>query len=98
MSRSLPSVEVTRKFVDESFDPHAQVLVLRWNDAGAAERLWELPDGFTVLGAAPERFALRLRRQSVDSYAVGVLWDRTHLRWPAVSRVDLLGSCLAPLL
>jgi hypothetical protein len=98
MSRSLPPAQVARKVVDEAFDVHSPVLVLEWSDGGATERLWELPDGFSILGGAPRRFGLLVRRDSSDAYGVRILWDRTQLVWRGVSRLDLLGSCLAPLL
>ena len=98
MSRSLPPAQVVRKVVDEAFDIHSPVLVLEWNDGATTERLWELPDGFSILGLAPRRFGLLVRRDASDAYGVRILWDRTQLVWRGVSRLDLLGSCLAPLL
>ena len=99
MSRSLPPAQVVRKVIDEAFDIHSPVFVLRWDEGGASiERLWELPDGFSIVGVAPERFWLLIRRDSSDAYNVQMLWDRTQLVWRCVSRLDLLASCLAPLL
>jgi hypothetical protein len=99
MPAKLPSAEVVRKFVEESFDPHAPVLVLRWPEpAGSAERLWELPEGLSILGKPPRQFGLQLRRQAADGYAVRMVWERTQLSWPALSRMELLGSSLAALL
>ena len=99
MPPPLPAAEVVRKFIDDDFDPHAPVLALRWAAEGpAAERLWELPEGLSILGAPPRRFGLHLRRHSADGYAVRLLWERAQLSWPALSRVELLGSSLAPLL
>jgi len=98
MSRTLPPAQVVRKVVDEAFDIHSPVLVLQWSDGGATERLWELPDGFSIVGGAPQRFGLLVRRHSSDAYGVRMLWDRTQLVWRGVSRLELLGSCLAPLL
>jgi hypothetical protein len=99
MPPPLPPVEVVRKSVEESFDPQTPVLTLRWADHGpAAERLWELPEGLSLLGTPPRRFGLRLRRFGGDAYDVRIVWERTHLSWPALSRMELLGSSLAPLL
>ena len=99
MSRSLPPAQVVRKVIDEAFDIHSPVLVLEWSEGGStAERLWELPDGFSIVGGAPRRFALLVRRSSSDTYGVRLLWDRTQLVWRGVSRLDLLASCLAPIL
>ena len=51
MARTLPTAEVVRKYIDESFDAHAPILVLRWQDtSGPGERLWELPEGMCVVG------------------------------------------------
>ena len=99
MSRSLPPAQVVRKVIDEAFDIRSPVMVLEWSEGGSStERLWELPDGFSIMGCAPRRFGLLIRRNSSDAYNVQILWDRTQLVWRAVSRLDLLASCLAPLL
>ena len=98
MSRSLPSAQVVRKTIDEAFDVRSPVFVLEWSEGANSERLWELPDGFSIMGLAPKRFGLLIRRNSSDAYNVQILWDRTQLTWRAVSRLDLLASCLSPLL
>jgi hypothetical protein len=99
MPSPLPSVEVVRKSADESFDPHTPVLTLRWADCGpASERLWELPEGLSILGSPPRRFGLHLRRHSADGYAVRLVWGQAQLSWPALSRMELLGSSLASLM
>ena len=92
---STGTAEVVRKYVDESFDPVAPVMVLRW-DGG--ERLWELPEGLSVAGPGPSRLGLRVRRRDGDRYAVRLLWDRTLMAWDDVSKVEILGCCLGPLL
>lgn len=97
MARTLPAAEVVRKYIDEDFDIHSPVMVLQWpEDAG--ERLWELPEGLSLLGCPPRSFGLVLKRSSADTYTVRLNWERTQLHWPALTRVELLGSCLAPLL
>jgi hypothetical protein len=99
MASALPAAEVVREYIDDSFDPHAPVRVLRWDgEPGRGERLWELPEGLCVVGAAPRRLGLRIRRQGEDNYAVRLLWENTHLTWPALSRMELLASCLSPVL
>lgn len=98
MPSSLPAVEVVRKSFDESFDPHTPVYSLRWLEKGPQERLWELPEGLSLLGAPPRRFGFQVRRQSQDCYAVRLVWDQTQLSWPALSRVELLSSSLGVLL
>jgi hypothetical protein len=96
MSATLPPVEVVRQYTDDEFDAHTPVRVLRWQ--AAPERIWELPGGLCVVGAAPTRLGLRVRRLSADAYAVRLLWDGSVLSWAGLSRVSLLTSCLAPLL
>jgi hypothetical protein len=99
MARSLPTAEVVRKYIDESFDANAPVQVLRWpGDSAQAERLWELPGGHCVAGVAPTRVGWVIRRSAADTFSVRLLWDRTTLSWPAVSRTELLASCLGALL
>jgi hypothetical protein len=75
-------------------------MCLRWHSdaAGQGERLWELPEGVSIVSPAPERFGISVRRQDNDAYEVRLLWDRTHLTWPSLTRVQLLTSALAPLL
>ena len=82
---------------DDAFAPRLPAMCLRWG-TGRRERLWELPEGMSILGPAPERFGISIQRMGNDSYAVRLLWDRTCLSWPALSRAQLLTSALAPLL
>ena len=57
-----------------------------------------LPQDYHGGGPQDGRFGLLIRRNSSDAYNVQILWDRTQLSWRAVSRLDLLASCLSPLL
>ena len=98
MPRMLPPAEVVRKYVDDTFDVNTPIMVLRWTDPAACERIWELPEGLSVVGPPPRHFALLVRRAAGDGYAVRLMWDRTQLSWPGLSRLDLLGSCLGALL
>lgn len=99
MARSLPTAEIVRKYMDDHFDSHSPVLVLRWPaDEGQAERLWELPEGLCLAGSAPKRLGYVIRRTEADLYHVRIVWDRSVLSWAAVSRMDLLASCLGSLL
>jgi hypothetical protein len=99
MAQALPRAEVVRRFIDESFDPHAPVWVLRWPAGrGTAERLWELPRGLALVGGPPAQLGVVIHRDGPDRYAVRLCWEQTQLSWPAVSRLELLGSCLAPVL
>jgi hypothetical protein len=97
MPQALPHAEVLRTYVDEK--DHLPVLCLRWpGQADGADRLWELPEGVSVVGPPPQRFGFSAQRLGESSYAVRVLWDRTCLSWASLSRMQLLTSCLAPLL
>jgi hypothetical protein len=99
MARTLPAAEVVREYIDDSFDAQSPILVLRWEDEpGRGERLWELPEGLCVVGSAPRRLGFHIRRQKEDCYAVRLMWENTHLTWPTLSRMELLASCLSPVL
>ncbi|MFQ3592656.1 MAG: hypothetical protein SNJ82_05615 [Gemmataceae bacterium] len=99
MARSLPTAEIVRKYLDDHFDSHSPVMVLRWPaDEELAERLWDLPDGLCLAGSAPRRLGYVIRRTHDDLYSVRLVWNRTVLSWNAVSRMDLLASCLGSLL
>jgi hypothetical protein len=98
MSIALPTAEVVRQEIDDTFDRHTPVLILRWQEEGPAERLWELPEGLCVVGGPPGRLGVSIRQGLGDDFAVRLLWERTLLSWPALSRMELLGSCLASLL
>jgi hypothetical protein len=100
MIQLLPEVEIVRRSVEASLDISLPVLTLRWGPPvrGQAERLWELPEGVCMVGPGPERFGFSFRQLDNGDFAVRLLWDRTMLHWPAVSRVELLASSLAPLM
>jgi len=95
----LQAPEVLRSYLDEEFDPHVPALRLRWSTAGdPSERIWELPEGVTILGPPPERFGVLVERWAEDGYSVRLLWNRTLVSWSALTRVQLLTSSLAPVL
>jgi hypothetical protein len=99
MVKAMPTPEVLRCYLDESFDPHLPAMCLRWQaNSGPGERLWELPEGVCMVGPAPQRFGVTIQRHATDSYAVRMLWDRTSFHWFSLTRAQLLGSALAPLL
>jgi hypothetical protein len=97
MVQSLAAPEVVRCFFDDTFDPPLPAMILDWGGR-PPERLWELPEGFSLCGPGPRRFGVSIRRLARDDYAVRLLWDRTSLTWQSLSRVELLGSALGPLL
>jgi hypothetical protein len=99
MLKTLPPPEVVRCYFDDGFAPRLPAMCLRWDvEALGDERLWELPEGVTLVGPPPERFGVSIRRRGEDSYNVRLLWDRTCLTWDDVPRIQLLSSSLAPLL
>jgi hypothetical protein len=97
---SLPAPEVLRCYVHTGFQPHLPAMRLRWDVGalGSADRLWYFPEDVCLTGPAPEDFGVTIQRRAADAYAVRVLWNNTCLSWPALSRVQLLTSALAPLL
>ena len=100
MVKHLSQPEIVRCFFDEVFDARVPAMCLRWkSDAHeSAAQTWELPEGLRLVGPAPERFGVSIRRHDADSYAVRLLWDRTCMFWPTLTRRTLMASSLAPLL
>jgi hypothetical protein len=96
----LPAPEVTRRYLDDSFQPPLPALALRWDLAalGLTERLWYLPQRVCLAGPPPEQFGMAVERRRPDSYTVRLLWDRTSLRWAGLTRAELLTCALAPVL
>jgi hypothetical protein len=97
MVQTLPAPEIVRCFFDDSFQPRLPAMCLRWREA-SQERLWDLPDGVCLAGPPPERFGVTIQRRDFDTYAVRLLWNRTGMFWPTLTRTELLGSVLSPLL
>jgi len=96
---TLPRPEVIRRYTDAEWQPPLPAMRLRWDPhATGFDRLWDLPESVCMTGQAPERFGISIERHGEDAYAVRVLWNQTHLSWPALKRVQLLTSALAPLL
>jgi hypothetical protein len=100
MIQVLAAPEVIRCFFDDAFDPHLPAMCLRWDGSehDLHEEGWELPDGIHILGPPPERFGIRIQRMDPDTYDVRLLWDRTCFHWQALSRAQLLDTCLSSLL
>lgn len=99
MTQTLPAPEVVRCYFDTTFDPHLPAMCLRWeDDANAEDFVWELPEGVRLAGPPPRQFGIRVQRQSLDSYSVRLLWERTCLTWLDVTRSQLLNSDLDGLL
>jgi hypothetical protein len=100
MVSTLPKPEIVRCYFDDGCDLPLPAMCLSWpsKDGGSTEEIWELPEGIRLIGPAPERFGVSIRRQNADAYAVQLLWDRTYLQWPTLSRRQLLTGSLATLL
>ena len=98
--KALAEPEVLKCYFDDTFQPHLPAMWLRWrgDPGGPAERLWYLPEGVCLMGPAPEHFGVNIHRRADDAYSVRLVWNKTRLSWPAVKRVELLTSALAPLL
>jgi hypothetical protein len=99
MTQTLPAPEVVRCYFDTTFEPHLPAMCLRWEDnANAEEYDWDLPEGVRFTGPPPRQFGIRVQRQSLDSYSVRLLWERTCLTWLDLTRSQLLNSDLDALL
>ena len=96
----LPKPEVTRCDCDHSLAPKMAALELRWHtDApGTVERVWHLPQGVNVHSAAPTRFGIAVERHGEDAYKVVLLWNRIHLVWNPLTRVQIMTSSLSLIL
>jgi hypothetical protein len=99
MTPCLPAPQIVRCYFETSFTPHLPAMCLHWDDEiSEQERLWELPEGITILGIPPRRFGVSILRQGEDSYEVRLLWDRSAFHWRFLPRAEVLTSSLAPLL
>lgn len=97
MSPTLPTPTILSRYADDSAEPALPATSLDWGQM-SGERLWELPEGLSLVAPPPAHFGLKVDRVGTDLYRVALLWDRTRLTWPALRRVQLLGSSLVPLL
>jgi hypothetical protein len=89
---------VLNRSVGDTVEPALAYSELQWDRPAVVERLWELPEGLSMISMPPVRFGLKVERVGSDVYRVHLLWDRTRLSWPALSRVQLLTTSLSPLL
>lgn len=49
-------------------------------------------------GPVARGFGIHILRHHLDSYAVHVVWNQTHLAWNSLSRRQLQNSCIGTLL
>lgn len=91
----LSQPKVVTCYCEDVFQPRLSAMRLDWNGAPADKRTaWPLPDGVVLNGQAPGRFGIVVQRHAPDTYAVRLVWNNTHLAWAALSRQQLLDSCL----
>jgi hypothetical protein len=96
----LPPPLVVRCGCDPAFDACPAVMELRWDSGSpaSARRTWSLPGGISLCSSPPERFGITVQRREADSYYVDLLWNHTFLCWASLTRSQLAGSALLPLL
>jgi hypothetical protein len=96
----LTSPEVLRCFFEDSLQTPLLAMALHWHDEDPAntERVWHLPAGVCIKGAAPARFGVTIHRHEVDAYQVRLLWDSVCLSWQHLTRVQIMASALTPIL
>jgi hypothetical protein len=96
----LTSPEVLRCFFADSPPTPLLAMALHWHDEQPAdsERIWHLPAGVCIRGAAPTRFGVTVHRHDVDAYHVRLLWDNVCLSWQHLTRVQIIASALTPIL
>jgi hypothetical protein len=96
----LTSPEVLRCFFVDSPPTPLLAMALHWHDEQPAdsERIWHLPGGVCIRGAAPTRFGVTVHRHDVDAYQVRLLWDNVCLSWQHLTRVQIIASALTPIL
>jgi hypothetical protein len=100
MTSRLPAPEVVRCYRQKAVGTQLPVMALHWpcDDPVGGEQSWNLPEGTSIHGPPPRLFGLRLLRGRGASYSLRLVWDRTTLAWDGLSRDQILGSCLRPLL
>jgi len=96
MPQRLPAATVVGRRMVTHTAVDVPVRSLVWDEP--TERIWELPEGVCLAGPAPEQIGLAVERRCIDSYSVRLLWDRNVFGWESLSRVQLLTSCLGPVL
>ena len=97
MVHALPAPEVLRCYFDDTLEPQVPAMHLRWGNH-RLEKLWELPEGVTLLGPAPECFGVSVQRMERDVYHVRLVWDKSCFVWPSISRPQLVTSAITSVL
>ena len=95
----LPLPEVLACYCDIGFIPPLAAMHLRWPaEIASIEQSWRLPNGDALVACLPQRFGVRILRQSDDAYAIALMWDASYHQWFSLRRAEVLASVLAPLL
>jgi hypothetical protein len=95
----LPQPELLGCYSDLGFTPPLAAMQLRWpGEAGNCVLNWTLPGGEVLHGAPPKRFAVLVRRQAEDAYALTLVWDSTCRQWFSLRRHEITASGLSPVL
>jgi len=97
MVAALPTPRILSRYSDDNAEPSLPAVSLDWGRQ-SAERLWELPEGLTLVAPPPLQFGVKVDRVGADLYRVALLWERTRFTWPALRRVQLQASSLPALL
>jgi hypothetical protein len=100
LSETVAEPRVGACYFEEVFQPRLAAMRLEWPDPFVAQeqQSWKLPDGVTLGGPAPAGFGIHLLRFGPDCYALHLVWNQLHLAWKALTRDQLLQSCLGALL
>ena len=92
--------EVLGCFFDDGFCPRLASMLLRWPEEvrQAGDRTWALPEMARMIGPPPHAFGISIQRLAADAYTVSLLWNHACFSWRALTRAQLLGCDLGPLL
>jgi hypothetical protein len=96
----LPAPQIADCYYEDVFQPRVSAMHLRWEGLPEAEQshFWKFPEGITLQGPVARGFGIHILRHHLDSYAVHIVWNQTHLAWNSLTRRHLLESCIGPLL
>ena len=83
----LPPPQVLACYFDLGFTPPLAAMQLHWADL--TEQTWLLPRGEGLVGPPPRRFALQVRRQAEDAYALLLVWDSTYRQYFSLRRREV---------